>query len=301
MKSNFRGVFSALPTPFLDKKVDFESFARLVDFQLKNGINGFVVNGTTAESPTLSWDEIKELFAHARKISADSARSVPIILGTGSNSTEKTIEMTKKAEDLGADAALVVVPYYNKPPQRGLLVHFTEVAKSTALPIILYNVPGRTITTLNLETILQLSELENICAIKEASGDIPFAEKLAVKLKEQLSPNFLMLSGDDPTYLQFLKAGGSGIISVMSNVLTSDCVRWTLLAQEGRWSEAEADFAKHKNLISQMYLEANPIPLKWMLYKIGLFKSPEMRLPLVTLDSKYYEPITAELKKLEII
>lgn len=295
---NIGGVISALPTPFvgsgLNKKVDFGSLAQLVEFQLKNGINGFVVNGTTAESPTLSWKEVEEIYACVRDISGDR---VQIILGTGSNSTEHTIDVTKKAEDLGADAALVVVPYYNKPPQRGLVEHFTSVAQSTELPIILYNVPGRTITTMSIETISTLSKIKNIKVIKEASGDIAFDEKLKV----QLPSDFVMLSGDDPTYISFLKLGGSGIISVMSNAITSACVRWTSLMQQKKWSEAEADFNKYKDLISMMYVEANPIPLKWMLYKMGLFKSPEMRLPLVTLDNKYYESIGVELKKLEII
>lgn len=296
MKSqySFKGVISALPTPFLNKKVDFESLSKLVEFQLKNEINGFVVNGTTAESPTLSWDEVEKMYKCVREI---SGTQIPIILGTGSNSTEHTIETTKKAEDMGADAALLVVPYYNKPPQRGLVAHFSEVAKNTQLPIILYNVPGRTITSMSLETVAELSKIQNIFAIKEASGDLLFDEKL----KSQLAVDFVMLSGDDPTYISFLKLGGSGIISVMSNAITAACARWTNLVYEKKWAEAETDFAKYKDLISFMYVESNPIPIKWMLFKMGLFKSPEMRLPLVALDNKYHESITNELKKLEII
>lgn len=296
MKSqyNFKGVTSALPTPFLNKKIDFESLAKLVEYQLKNGINGFVVNGTTAESPTLSWDEVVKIYACVREA---SGKNVPITLGTGSNSTEQTIETTKKAEQLGADAALVVVPYYNKPPQRGLLAHFTAVANSTKLPVILYNVPGRTITAMSTETILELSATQNIIAIKEASGDMAFDEKI----KTLVSPEFVMLSGDDITYLPFLKVGGSGIISVMSNAITEACSRWTRLALENKWTEAENDFNRFMELISLMYIEPNPIPVKWMLYQMGLFKSPEMRLPLVTLDQKYFEKISFELKSLEII
>lgn len=296
MKSsfNFKGVISALPTPFINNKIDFESLTRLVEFQLKNGINGFVVNGTTAESPTLSWGEVEEIFNCVKEISGGL---VPIIVGTGSNSTEQTIEVTKKAEALGANAALTVVPYYNKPPQRGLEAHFTEVAKNTKLPIILYNVPGRTITGMSLETIVALSSVPNIFAIKEASGDLDFDGKL----KSLLPKDFVLLSGDDLTYIPFLKLNGAGIISVMSNVITSVCVNWTTLAHEKKWLESEKDFTKYKELISLMYVEANPIPLKWMLYKMGLFKTPEMRLPLVMLDKKYHESITLELKKLELI
>lgn len=291
---SFKGVTSALPTPFLNKKIDYNSLNKLVEFQLKNGINGFVVNGTTAESPTLSWDEVQKIYARVREI---SGTRVPIILGTGSNSTEQTIETTKKAEALGADAALVVVPYYNKPPQRGLVAHFSEVAQNTKLPVILYNVPGRTITGMSIETIVELAKVKNIFAIKEASGDI----ELDKNLRMALPGDFVMLSGDDPTYIDFLKLGGSGLISVMSNAITAACAKWTSLSYEKKWAEAEADFAKYKNLIRLMYVEANPIPLKWMLFKMGLFESSEMRLPLVSLDEKFHLEIANELKKLEVI
>jgi 4-hydroxy-tetrahydrodipicolinate synthase len=293
-QSNLKGIISALPTPFLDKKVDFESLKKSVEFQLKNGINGFVVNGTTAESPTLSWSEVEQIYKCVREI---SGTRVPIILGTGSNSTDHTVETTKKAEAMGADAALVVVPYYNKPPQRGLEQHFTAVANATKLPVVLYNVPGRTITAMTLETVLNLSKVSNIVAIKEASGDVAFDEKI----KAQVSSDFTMLSGDDPTYIPFLKLGGSGVISVMTNLITAASAHWTALASEKKWDEASIDFARYKDLISMMYLEANPIPLKWMMYKMGLYKSPEMRLPLVALDEKFHAPITAEMKKLELI
>ena len=291
---SFKGVTSALPTPFLNKKIDYNSLTKLVEFQLKNGINGFVVNGTTAESPTLTWEEVQKLYSLVREI---SGARVPIILGTGSNSTEQTIETTKKAEGLGADAALVVVPYYNKPPQRGLVAHFSEVAENTKLPIILYNVPGRTITGMSIETIIELAKVKNIFAIKEASGDVEFDKNLKTKLPAE----FIMLSGDDPTYLDFLKLGGSGLISVMSNVITAACTKWTSLAHEKEWADADADFEKYKNLIRLLYVEANPIPLKWMLFKMGLFASPEMRLPLVSLDEKFHPEIENELKKLEVI
>lgn len=294
MSSAFKGVISALPTPFLDGAVDMKSFSRLVEYQLKNGINGFVVNGTTAESPTLSWPEVELLYKTTREISGSR---VPIILGTGSNSTADTIETTKLAADMGADAALVVVPYYNKPPQRGLESHFKAVAMATPLPIILYNVPGRTITAMSIETIANLSAVKNIVAIKEASGDISFDTQLRAKLP----PTFTMLSGDDPTYIDFLRLGGQGVISVMSNAITAQCAQWTEQAQSGQWEKASADFARYKNLISLMYVEANPIPLKWMLYKMGLFASAEMRLPLVSLESSHHEKISAEMKMLGLI
>lgn len=296
MKSqfNFKGVVSALPTPFLHKAVDYDSLKKLVEYQLQNGINGFVVNGTTAESPTLDWSEVQKIYSLVREI---SGQKVPVILGTGSNSTSETTEKTKKAADMGADAVLVVVPYYNKPPQRGLEAHFKAVADNSTVPVILYNVPGRTITGMNLETTVELSKHKQIIGIKEASGDVAFDEKL----KQSVSPEFVLLSGDDPTYLSFLKIGGHGLISVMSNIITAECVRWTKLASEGKWIEAETDFARYQKHISQMYVEANPIPLKWMLYKKGLFKSPEMRLPLMHLAEEFHAPLLTEMKNLGIV
>lgn len=296
MKSqfNFNGVISALPTPFENGKVDFLSLKKMLEFQLNNGINGFVVNGTTAESPTLEWDEVEKIFHYVKEISGNK---IPIILGTGSNSTSESINKTQKAEKLGADAVLVVVPYYNKPPQRGLKEHFTHVANATELPVILYNVPGRTITSMNLETTLELSKVKNIIGIKEASGDMAFDEAL----KKQLPKEFVMLSGDDPTYISFLKLGGNGLISVMSNMLTPECSRWSKLANENKFDEAVSDFNRYKKIISQMYVEANPIPLKWMMYKMGLIKSPEMRLPLTALDLSFQNEITNEMKGLGLI
>ncbi len=292
--TKFSGVISALPTPFLDQKVDYESLEKLVHYQIENGINGFVVNGTTAESPTLAWPEVEKIFVTVKKASGGK---VPIVLGTGSNSTAHTIETNLKAEAMGADATLVVVPYYNKPPQRGLELHFKAVADSAKLPIILYNVPGRTITSMNIDTIKTLSTYKNIIGIKEAMGDVEFDRQI----KNSVASDFLLLSGDDPTYLSFLKLGGHGIISVMSNALTFACASWTKLASENKWAEAEADLNKYKKLISLVYVEANPIPIKWMLFKMGLFKSAEMRLPLVSLEGQHFDSILVEMKKLGLL
>lgn len=294
LNKKIKGVISAIPTPFVNKQVDLESLKKMIEYQLQNGINGFVVNGTTAESPTLDWEEVKKIYKLVRDISGNR---VPIVVGTGSNSTADTISTTVEAEKLGADAALVVVPYYNKPPQRGLVAHFSEVAKNTSLPVILYNVPGRTITSMTNETVVALTKIKNIVAIKEASGDIAFDRAL----KKECPPEFTLLSGDDPTYMDFLKLGGDGIISVMSNAITGPCAKWNNLALENKLAEAELDFQKYKKIISLMYVEANPIPLKWILYKVGVFKSPEMRLPLVSLDEKFQSEINEELKLLELI
>lgn len=289
MNTKFKGVISALVTPFKNGEVDYASLEKLVQYQLNQKINGFVVNGTTGESPTLSKSEVRKIFSVIR---ATVGLDFPLILGTGSNSTEKTIEDTKIAEELGADAALVVVPYYNKPPQRGLVQHFKAVARSTNMPIILYNVPGRTITHMTIETIVELSEFKNIIGIKEASGDLKFDKEL----KEKLKSDFIFLSGDDGTYLDFLNLGGHGIISVMSNLITKQCIDWTSLAMNGKVSEAQADFAKYKKLIDAMYVEANPIPLKWMLCKKNIIASAEARLPLCELDTKFHGELELIMK-----
>ncbi|AZZ35351.1 4-hydroxy-tetrahydrodipicolinate synthase [Bdellovibrio sp. qaytius] len=290
----FNGAISALVTPFNNGEVDYGSLETLVGYQLQNGISGFVVNGTTAESPTLTSAEVSKIFSQVR---SQAGANFPIILGTGSNSTAKTIEATKKASEMGANAALVVVPYYNKPPQRGLVEHFKAVAKNSDVPVILYNVPGRTITSMTVDTIAELAETKNILGIKEATGDIKFDQEIMNRVPK----SFLMLSGDDPTYLEFLKLGGKGVISVMSNIITKESARWTQLMTTGKVAEAEADFKKYLKLIGLMYCEANPIPLKWMLYKKGIIKSPEMRLPLVALDSKFHAEITTEMQTLGLI
>lgn len=283
MSSKFKGVFSALVTPFENGEVDYASLEKLINFQVNEGINGLVINGTTAESPTLTSSEVKKIFSLVR---AMVGIQFPLILGTGSNSTAKAVEETRKAAELGADAALVVVPYYNKPPQRGLIQHYKAVAKNSEVPIIMYNVPGRTITSMTAETIWELSETKNIIGIKEASGDISFD----TKIKSQLPNDFVFLSGDDGSYIDFLKIGGSGLISVMSNIIPKLCVEWTQAVMSGSVIETEKIFQKYKAFIDGMYVEANPIPVKWMLYRKGLIKSPEMRLPLVSLDPKYNQP-----------
>ncbi len=286
MNSKFKGVFSALPTPFDGGKVDYASLEKHVQYQIKNGITGFVVNGTTAESPTLLWSEVEQIFKTVKSISGDR----PLIVGVGSNSTAKTIENAKKAAALGADALLAVVPYYNKPPQRGLVAHFNAVANATEVPVILYNVPGRTITALTVESVVELAKNKKIIGIKEASGDMAYVEKL----HKSVPADFIKLSGDDATYIEFLKLKGDGIISVMSNVITKQCMQWTKNLDA-------TDFNSHLKFINGIYAEANPIVPKWMLYKMGLFKSAEMRLPLVDLDPALYAPTQALLKEFSLI
>lgn len=273
---NLKGVFTALATPFKNGKVDFESLQKLLKHQVENGVQGFVVNGTTAESPTLKSDEVSEIFQFVKK---NVPAQMPLIVGTGSNSTQKTIEDSKLAEKMGADALLVVVPYYNKPPQRGLFEHFKAVAGSVNIPVLLYNVPGRTITTLELETIRKLSEHPNIVGIKEATGNIDFARDI----RKACGKEFVLLSGDDGTYDEFMSVGGDGVISVASHVIPQAMVK----------TQARAN----KELIDLLFCEANPIPVKMALHQMGLFASAECRLPLMTLSENHTETLKKAMKQ----
>lgn len=277
---NFKGVITALITPFQNGEVDYKSLERLVDFQIKEGVQGFVINGTTAESPTLTASERAGIFRFIKeRVSSD----FPLIMGTGSNSTAKTIEESKDAEKLGADAILVVVPYYNKPPQRGLLEHFKAIADATQIPNILYNVPSRTITFLELETIKKLSEHPNVLGIKEASGNI----ELDQQIRKACGESFLMLSGDDGTYDEFMAAGGDGVISVASHIMPQ-----VMRDQKAR---------ENRELIDLLFVEANPIPVKKALHLMGIIQSPECRLPLVTLADVHAEKLKKMMKQKGLI
>lgn len=291
---NFKATITALVTPFHNGVVDFESLEKLVRHQIQNGIEGFVINGTTAESPALSDEERQGIFQAVRSI---VGAGFPLIMGTGSNSTAQTEELSEKAEEWGADGILVVVPYYNKPPQRGLVKHFTEVAKSVSIPVILYNVPGRTITALSADSIRELSRVQNIVGIKEASGDIEFEKEIIQKT----SPEFIMLSGDDVTYVDFLKAGGHGVISVASHIIPQEMVAWKKLVAAGKYEEAKTRLQKHTALINHLFVEANPIPVKMALHYMGLLRSPELRLPLVTMDEELAQRMKKEMVSLGVI
>lgn len=256
----FAGVITAIITPFFKGEVDYESLSKLIEVQIKDGIDGFVVHGTTGESPTVKENERKKIFDFVK---SKVPVNFPLIVGTGTNSTEDSIELSIEAEKWGADALLVVVPYYNKPPQRGLLEHFKKIASSVQIPVILYNVPSRTITALELETIKKLSEHPNIIGIKEASGNIEFAKQI----RQNCGSEFILLSGDDGSYDDFMKAGGDGVISVASHIVPEVMKKKTA--------------SQNKELIDYLFSEANPIPLKAALQQMGIIRSAELRLPLV--------------------
>ncbi len=290
----FKSTLTALVTPFKDGVIDVKSLEKLVTQQIAGGVDGFVVNGTTAESPTLTESEVERIFS---VVKANSPAGTELVLGVGSNSTATTIEATKRAESLKADGVLVVVPYYNKPPQRGLRAHFEAVAKSTTLPVILYNVPGRTITSLETQTIKDLSLVSNIVGIKEASGKIDFAKEIIAACGSE----FTMLSGDDGTYVEFLAAGGHGVISVATHVIPAQMVQWKKWVQQGAIEQARADIAKYAKLIDLLFCEANPIPVKMALHKMGILSSPELRLPLVELSPEKTETLVKEMKAVGVL
>jgi 4-hydroxy-tetrahydrodipicolinate synthase len=272
---NFEGVLTALVTPFKNGVIDFSSLGRLIDEQLAADIDGIVVLGTTGESPTVTAAERLELW---KFIKQNVGTKLPLLMGTGSNSTEVTRTLTIQAEELGADGALIVTPYYNKPPQRGLVAHYTRVAQAVSLPILLYNVPSRCITSMDIWTLSELSKLPNIVGVKEASGNMDFGRQIS----EQCGNDFLLTSGDDGSFLSLAEVGGRGVISVMSN-LAPHLMKAMWQQMKDKTSSAEAIFAPVRELNDFLYCEANPIPLKQALFEKGLIDSNELRLPLVPL------------------
>lgn len=285
----FSGVYTALATPFLNGKVDFESIGRVVDHQLAAGIAGLVINGTTGESPTITTEESFEIFKFVRE---KTQGKMKLVYGSGSNSTAKTTELSQKAEKIGADGLLVVVPYYNKPTQRGLYEHYKAVAESVNTPVMLYNVPGRTITSLTVETIRALMSVKNIVAIKEATGNLEFGREII----GGAPGGFVVSSGDDESCLELKKFGGQGVVSVCSHVMPKRMVEWF----SGEVTEAKlADFAEAKPLISSLYISSNPIPVKAALKEMGLIRTAEMRLPLTALESEQLKVLQEQMKKYE--
>ncbi|MCB0347392.1 MAG: 4-hydroxy-tetrahydrodipicolinate synthase [Bdellovibrionales bacterium] len=288
-----QGIITALITPFKNQKVDFNSLKKLIDSQIAGGVQGFVVNGTTAESPTLEPNEVEEIYLFVKK---HVPKNFPIILGTGSNSTKKTIEASLRAKKWGADAALVVVPYYNKPTQEGLLQHFTAVANEADVPLILYNVPSRTVTSMSAKTCAALSKHKAIVGIKEASGDMSLAKDIV----DTVEANFSLLSGDDGTFLQQSLLGGVGCISVLSHVIPKETVE-ALNSAVKKDSSVVEKFKKYEMLTNLLFKEPNPAPVKYILKKMGIIESDELRLPLVTCTASLAGEIDKELERLEII
>ena len=277
----FKGCGTALATPFNEQGVNFEEFEKLIENQISNNANALIVCGTTGESSAMTEEERKNTIEFVvKKVNG----RIPVIAGTGSNNTKSAIKLTEYAEKVGCDACLIVTPYYNKTTQTGLIAHYTEIAKSTKLPIILYNVPSRTGVNILPETCLELSKISNIVAIKEASGNISQVAKIKKLCKDELN----IYSGNDDQIIPILSLGGLGVISVLSNIApkyTHDMVTEYL---NGNTKEALEKQLQSLNLIDALFSEVNPIPVKYALNLIGYnFGVP--RLPLVELSDKNKE------------
>jgi 4-hydroxy-tetrahydrodipicolinate synthase len=283
------GSIVALVTPMqADGSVDWAGLERLLDMHLEAGTAAIGAVGTTGESATLSVPEHCEVIKHCVR---HVAGRIPIVAGTGSNSTREAIELTSAAAAAGADACLLVTPYYNRPTQRGLFEHFKALAEAVAVPQILYNVPGRTAVDMDNETVERLAELDNVVGIKDATGDLDRGRDLVRRCGEAIA----IYSGDDPTAMELILAGGHGNISVTANVAPSQMADLCRLAAAGDRAGAEAVNDKLSGLNRALFLEANPIPVKWALYHRGLI-GDGIRLPLTVLDASFQAEVVAALE-----
>lgn len=269
----FRGTFTALVTPFRDGAIDAAALERLIESQVAAGIDGIVAVGTTGESPTLSHDERDQVIRLALEV---ANKRCQVIAGTGSNNTRHAIADTQAAEKLGVDGALLVAPYYNKPSQEGLFRHFQTIADSTALPIILYNIPGRCGVDIAADTVVRLAnECRNVVSIKEASGSV---ERVS-ELRRRLAESFTILSGDDSLTLPFMSVGAVGVVSVASNLYPADVCALVRALGAGDTKSAERQHRKMFGVFKDLFIEPNPVPIKTALAWRGLMSS-EVRLPL---------------------
>jgi 4-hydroxy-tetrahydrodipicolinate synthase len=283
------GSIVALVTPMhADGSVDWAGLERLLDLHLDAGTSAIGAVGTTGESATLSVPEHCEVIKHCVK---HVAGRLPIVAGTGSNSTWEAIELTRAAADAGADACLLVTPYYNRPTQRGLYEHFRAVAEAVAVPQILYNVPGRTCVDMDNEIVAELAELDNITGIKDATGDLARGRDLIERCGDRIA----IYSGDDPTAMELILAGGHGNISVTANVAPLQMAQLCRLALAGDRAGAEAVNATLTPLNRALFLEANPIPVKWALHHRGLIEAG-IRLPMTLLDARYHSEVIAAME-----
>jgi 4-hydroxy-tetrahydrodipicolinate synthase len=283
----FSGSIVALVTPFnADGEVDFDSLKKLVDHHVAAGSDGLVAVGTTGESSTLT---IEEHVKVVNKIVEFADGRIPVIAGTGANATHESVLFSRLLNGSGIAGCLSVTPYYNKPTQEGLYQHYKAIAEVSDVPQILYNVPGRTAVDLLPETVARLAEIENIVALKDATGDL---DRIAIH-RELCGEDFILLSGDDLTGLEFVKRGGDGVISVTNNVAAADMATMFKLAKEGKFEEAEAINERLMPLHKNLFVESNPIPVKWAVHKMGLIAEGGLRLPLTEL-SEPAQPVVAQ-------
>lgn len=283
-----QGSMVALVTPMNpDNSLDWASLHKLVDWHLEQGTHAIVAVGTTGESATLTVVEHLEV---VKKVVDQVNGRIPVIAGTGANSTLEAVELTQAAKDAGVDACLLVTPYYNKPTQEGLFLHHQHIARAVAIPQILYNVPGRTGVDMKTETALRLAAVPNIIGIKEATGDLMRAKALI----EQAPGNFAIISGDDATAVELILLGGKGDISVTANVVPKQIARMCELALDGYAEAAREINSRLLPLHDAMFVESNPIPVKWAVAQLGLMKSG-IRLPLTVLSEQYHTQVQAAM------
>ena len=293
------GSFVALVTPMSpDGSLDFSALKALVEWHIESGTNGIVSVGTTGESTTLT---VKEHLKVIEKTVNFVNGRIPVIAGSGSNSTAQAIETTSESKKLGADYCLLITPYYNKPNQEGLIKHYMKIADAVDIPQILYNAPSRTACDIKPDTVMRLANHENIVGIKEALDQSERLNEL-ISISQSIidQKNFSVLSGDDLSFNSFMANGGDGVISVAANIVPKDIVEICTLNLSGQFDDAKELDAKFKSLYELLFIESNPMPVKWMLYKMGKIDSG-IRLPLVSFKSTYHEQTLEEMIKLKLI
>src|SRR6266571_1899773 len=288
----FRGTFTALVTPFRDDAIDVAAFENLIEGQIAAGISGVVAVGTTGESPTLSHDEREQVI---RLVVTIAKKRCMVLAGTGSNATHHAVADTKMAEKLGADGALLVAPYYNKPSQEGLFRHFKAIAEATALPILLYNIPGRCAVDILPDTVVRLAgECRNIVSIKEASGSVERVSELRARLPDE----FTILSGDDSLTLPFMAVGAAGVVSVASNLFPTEVCALVRACDSGDYKSAESLHRKLFQVFKDLFIEPNPVPAKTALAWRGAM-SAEVRLPLCEMSEANEARLRKTLEEFE--
>ena len=293
----FKGSIVALITPFKDNRLDEEAYRSIIDYHLKNGTNGLVPGGTTGESPTITHDEHKKIIQISVK---ESNGKIPVIAGTGSNSTSEAIELTKFAEKSGADGALVVTPYYNKPTQEGLYQHYKAINDNCGIPIIIYNIPSRSVIDMNVDTMARLYELKNIAGVKDATGDL----ERATEEKKKLGNDFILLTGEDGSAMEFNARGGMGCISVSANVAPKLCSEFQSASQalndNSLITKAKEINELLQPLHNSLFIESNPSPVKYAASLLGLC-SEDVRLPLVKTTNPTKEIVKSAMKNAGLI
>ena len=291
---NLTGCGTALVTPFQSNtQLDLEAYRKLIRWQLDSGIHFLVPSGTTGESVTLNEEEYREVI---RTCVETAAGAVPVVAGAGTNNTAQAIHLATIAQQEGADALLAVTPYYNKPTQEGLFLHFSKIAESISLPVVLYNVPGRTIINITAETALRLAQVDNIIALKEASGDLG----QVMQILNRRPSDFVVLSGDDSLTLPIMAMGGEGIISVASNLIPAEMSQMVDLALSGKWEEARKIHYRYLDLMELNFIESSPIPVKYALSRMGKLEEA-YRLPLCPLSDTSKKVMDQELDKLNLV